>query len=231
MDFIIDAIVEWLKGLLVDGIMGKSDGLFDNVNQSVGEIATLRRHDPQLNTAVLEAYEAKLEQMAERGSVGRASISDQLKAGKAAAEQAKAERPPKEKPSRSAGVDLGPCWPEAERRRKPCHANGRTMTRPAITTENCWAAVPKRTAMPIPLLMNACGAAHMSCGNMPIFPELKAILEKAKSAHAGRLSRTGGMFHAPKSPRGARCRIVKTLCPGCFWYLPPATAERWWQMR
>ena len=56
----------------------------------------------QLNTAVLQAYEAKLEQMAERGSAGRASISDQLKAGKAAAEQAKAERPPKEKPSRSA---------------------------------------------------------------------------------------------------------------------------------
>jgi len=52
--------------------------------------------------AVLQAYEAKLEQMAERGSVGRASISDQLKAGKAAAEQAKAERPPKEKPSRGA---------------------------------------------------------------------------------------------------------------------------------
>ena len=56
----------------------------------------------QLNTAVLQAYEAKLEQMAERGSVGRASISDQLQAGKAAAEQAKAERPPKEKPSRGA---------------------------------------------------------------------------------------------------------------------------------
>ena len=29
-------------------------------------------------------------------------------------------------------------------------ANGRAMTRPAITTENCWAAVPKRTATPIP---------------------------------------------------------------------------------
>lgn len=40
MDFIIDAIVEWLKGLLVDGIMGNLNGLFDNVNQSVGEIAT-----------------------------------------------------------------------------------------------------------------------------------------------------------------------------------------------
>ena len=34
----------------------------------------------------------------------QASISDQLKAGKAAAEQAKAERPPKEKPSRGAAV-------------------------------------------------------------------------------------------------------------------------------
>ena len=46
MDFIIDAIVEWLKGLLVDGIMGNLDGLFDNVNQSVGEIATaaLKNH-------------------------------------------------------------------------------------------------------------------------------------------------------------------------------------------
>ena len=48
------------------------------------------------------AYPVKLEQMAERGSAGRASISEQLKAGKAAAEQAKAERPPKEKPSRGA---------------------------------------------------------------------------------------------------------------------------------
>lgn len=39
MDFIIDAIVEWLKGLLVDGIMGNLDGLFNNVNEQVGEIA------------------------------------------------------------------------------------------------------------------------------------------------------------------------------------------------
>ena len=40
MDFIIDAIVEWLKGLLVDGIMGNLEGLFTNVNTSVGESAT-----------------------------------------------------------------------------------------------------------------------------------------------------------------------------------------------
>ena len=56
----------------------------------------------ELNTAVLEAYEAKLEQMVERGSAGRGSISDQLKAGKEAAEQAKAEKPQKAKASRNA---------------------------------------------------------------------------------------------------------------------------------
>ena len=54
----------------------------------------------QLNSAVLEAYEAKLEQMAERGNTGRASISEQLKAGKEAAEQTKAEKPAKAKASR-----------------------------------------------------------------------------------------------------------------------------------
>ena len=37
-----------------------------------------------------------------------------------------------------------------EAKYQECHANGRAMTRPAITTENCWAAVPKRTATPIP---------------------------------------------------------------------------------
>ena len=34
-----------------------------------------------------------------------------------------------------------------------------------------------------------------------------------------------------KAPRGARCRAVKFSVRGCFWYLPPATAERWWQTR
>ena len=54
----------------------------------------------QLNSAVLDAYEAKLEQMAERGNSGRASISEQLKAGKEAAGQTKAEKPAKAKASR-----------------------------------------------------------------------------------------------------------------------------------
>jgi len=40
MDFLTDWITEWLKGLLVDGIMGNLGGLFDNVNNQVGEIAT-----------------------------------------------------------------------------------------------------------------------------------------------------------------------------------------------
>ena len=39
MGFLTDWIVDWLKGLLVDGIMGNLGGLFDNVNNQVGEIS------------------------------------------------------------------------------------------------------------------------------------------------------------------------------------------------
>ena len=40
MDFLTDWITDWLRSLLVDGIMGNLGGLFDNVNNQVGEIAT-----------------------------------------------------------------------------------------------------------------------------------------------------------------------------------------------
>ena len=39
MDFLWDKITEWLKGLLIEGIMGNLTGLFDTVNTRVGEIA------------------------------------------------------------------------------------------------------------------------------------------------------------------------------------------------
>lgn len=39
MDFLTDWITDWLKGVLIDGIMGNLNGLFDNVNNHVGEIA------------------------------------------------------------------------------------------------------------------------------------------------------------------------------------------------
>ena len=39
MQSIFDAIAEWLKGLLVEGIMGNLGGLFNTVNDQVGEIA------------------------------------------------------------------------------------------------------------------------------------------------------------------------------------------------
>ena len=39
MGFLTDWINEWLKGLLIDGILGNLSGLFDNVNNQVGEIA------------------------------------------------------------------------------------------------------------------------------------------------------------------------------------------------
>lgn len=40
MDFIKDAIVEWLQEILVSGIISNLSGLFDNVNEKVGDIAT-----------------------------------------------------------------------------------------------------------------------------------------------------------------------------------------------
>ena len=45
-----DLIGDWLKGILIDGIMGNLSGLFNTVNTKVGEIESLptwgrrRRH-------------------------------------------------------------------------------------------------------------------------------------------------------------------------------------------
>ena len=39
MGILTDWITDWLKGLLIDGIMGNLEGLFDAVNTQVGEIA------------------------------------------------------------------------------------------------------------------------------------------------------------------------------------------------
>ena len=39
MGFIVDALTEWLKELLVGGIISNLSGMFDSVNQKVGEIA------------------------------------------------------------------------------------------------------------------------------------------------------------------------------------------------
>lgn len=39
MQSILEQITEWLKGMLVSGIMGNLSGMFDSVNRQVGEIA------------------------------------------------------------------------------------------------------------------------------------------------------------------------------------------------
>ena len=39
MGSILDAIADWLKELLISGIMGNLTGVFDSVNSRVGEIA------------------------------------------------------------------------------------------------------------------------------------------------------------------------------------------------
>lgn len=40
MGILTEWISDWLKALLIEGILGNLDGLFDNVNARVGEIAT-----------------------------------------------------------------------------------------------------------------------------------------------------------------------------------------------
>ena len=67
------------------------------------------------------------------------------------------------------------------------------------------------------LLMNACGgeAARVLREYAYFSPELKAILEKAALMQADR-SRTGGMFHGPKSSPWGEVQNCETLCPGVF---------------
>ena len=43
MGILTEWITEWLKGLLIEGIMGNLEGLFDTVNTRVGEISVSGR--------------------------------------------------------------------------------------------------------------------------------------------------------------------------------------------
>ena len=43
MDFLLDALTNWLKEMLVGGIMGNLTGMFDSVNQQVADIARWAR--------------------------------------------------------------------------------------------------------------------------------------------------------------------------------------------
>ena len=47
MNFIWEKITEWLKGLLVGGIMSNLTGLFDSINGQVSEIAATVGATPQ----------------------------------------------------------------------------------------------------------------------------------------------------------------------------------------
>ena len=47
MDFIFSSFTDWLKEILVSGIMDNLSGMFDNVNAKVGEIGTQVASTPQ----------------------------------------------------------------------------------------------------------------------------------------------------------------------------------------
>ena len=44
MQSILDQITEWLKEMLISGIMGNLSGMFDSVNQQVGEIVNVNEY-------------------------------------------------------------------------------------------------------------------------------------------------------------------------------------------
>ena len=49
MDFIWESITEWLKEVLVGGIMDHLSGMFDAVNQQVGDVATQVEHPRRIS--------------------------------------------------------------------------------------------------------------------------------------------------------------------------------------
>ena len=51
MGILTDWITEWLRGLLIDGIMGNLEGLFTNLNNRVGEIAVEMGTSPATRNA------------------------------------------------------------------------------------------------------------------------------------------------------------------------------------
>ena len=53
MDFLLDALTQWLKEMLVGGIMGNLSGMFDSVNQQVADIATQVGQTPLSNSIMV----------------------------------------------------------------------------------------------------------------------------------------------------------------------------------
>ena len=116
MQSIFDAITEWLKELLVEGIMGNLGGLFTNVNEQVGEIAAQVGTTPAAwNAGVF----SMIRQLSETVILPIAGLvltfvmtyeliqmlidhKDQLEAGAKEAAKEKAARPPKETPAKGA---------------------------------------------------------------------------------------------------------------------------------
>ncbi len=68
MDLIWEKFTEWLKEILVGGVMDNLTGLFDNVNNKVGEIAGEVGATPQgwINSAGVERQHLQYDKNAVR---------------------------------------------------------------------------------------------------------------------------------------------------------------------
>ena len=55
MDFLLESLTNWLKEMLVGGIMGNLSGMFDSVNQQVGDISVQVGQRRRAGTAAFSA--------------------------------------------------------------------------------------------------------------------------------------------------------------------------------
>ena len=61
MDFLVQALTDWLKEILVGGIMGNLSGMFNTVNQKVGEISTQVGLTPQAWNGDVDFHPGRLD--------------------------------------------------------------------------------------------------------------------------------------------------------------------------
>ena len=114
-------IVQGSKGLFL-GMPSQPDGKGGYRDMAYPVTKEFRE---QLNTAVLQAYEQSWNRWRSAALWGVRPSATSSKPEKRLPNRQRQNGLRRKSPAAVQSVDLGPCWHEAERRREPCHANGR----------------------------------------------------------------------------------------------------------
>ena len=80
MGFVWDALTDWLKELLVSGILSNLSGMFDSVNDKVGDISTQVGMTPQAwNSGIFSMVQTLSETVIlPIAEIGRASCRERV---------------------------------------------------------------------------------------------------------------------------------------------------------